>query len=249
MLFRDFLIEERSSIDVKSDEKSQKFICGRFIMPKVLNRLRITEIFYSLQGEGLSVGIPTVFIRLTGCPLRCQYCDTAYAFHGGLYMQCTDVLTQVRNYATRFVCVTGGEPLAQPACLPLLTMLCDQEYIVSLETSGALDVSQVDRRVIKVIDIKTPKSQEAHRNYLANFEFLYSGDQVKFVICDRSDYEWAKNFIATQNLLDLKVEILFSPSYTELNATELAEWILTDQLPVRLQIQLHKYLWGNAQGK
>lgn len=218
-------------------------------MPKILSRLRITEIFYSLQGESLNVGLPTVFIRLTGCPLRCQYCDTAYAFHGGTYMHCSDILTKVRNYATRFVCVTGGEPLAQPACLTLLTLLCDEGYNVSLETSGALDVRNVDPRVTKIIDIKTPKSNEVNKNLLGNFEFLHSSDQIKFVICDRSDYEWAKEFVFHESLLQRNVEILFSPSYAELNATELAEWILSDQLPVRLQIQLHKYLWGNAPGK
>jgi 7-carboxy-7-deazaguanine synthase len=211
-------------------------------------RLKITEIFYSLQGEADSVGIPTVFVRLTGCPLRCQYCDTAYAFHGGEWRALEDVLSEVARHGTHYVCVTGGEPLAQRACLPLLTRLCDAGYRVSLETSGALDVSAVDERVVRVVDVKTPGSREDHRNRLANFADLRRTDQVKFVICDRADYEWSKGFIR-EHALEERCPILFSPSHEQLAGAKLADWILADHLPVRFQIQLHKYLWGNVPGK
>lgn len=213
-----------------------------------MNSLRITEIFFSLQGETRTVGLPTVFVRLTGCPLRCQYCDTAYAFHGGKRYEIADILAQVKQYNPRYVTVTGGEPLAQKACLPLLKALCDQGYEVSLETSGALDISSVDTRVIKVVDIKTPGSCEAEKNCWENIEHLQAHDQVKFVICDQVDYEWSKQILVEYRLPHL-CEILFSPSYQQIKPGDLADWILRDQLPVRLQIQLHKYLWGDVPGR
>jgi len=208
----------------------------------------ITEIFYSIQGESNLMGWPTVFIRLSGCPLRCQYCDTAYAFHGGKKHEIAEILQKVADYAPYYVCVTGGEPLAQKDCFTLLTQLCDQNYTVSLETSGALDISDVDPRVIKVIDIKTPGSGEVHRNLWTNLAQLHPHDQIKIVICDRQDYEWSKE-IVNRYQLPQKVQVLFSPSYEQLSATELAEWILQDRLPIRLQIQLHKTLWGDVPGK
>ncbi|HEX4045280.1 MAG TPA: 7-carboxy-7-deazaguanine synthase QueE [Gammaproteobacteria bacterium] len=213
-----------------------------------MNKLRLTEIFFSLQGETKTVGLPTVFIRLTGCPLRCQYCDTAYAFHGGQWFTLEDILTEVKKYHTRYVTVTGGEPLAQKACLSLLTQLCDAGYEVSLETSGALDVAEVDQRVIKVIDIKTPGSQEGDKNRWDNLNYLLPHDQIKFVICDRIDYDWAQQIIQQHQLTD-RCHVLFSPSYQQIQAGELADWILNDQLSVRLQIQLHKYLWGDVAGR
>ncbi|RJQ49263.1 MAG: 7-carboxy-7-deazaguanine synthase QueE [Gammaproteobacteria bacterium] len=210
------------------------------------SRLRVTEIFYSLQGETRTAGLPTVFVRLTGCPLRCGYCDTAYAFHGGEWMGLDQILARVAEYAPRYVTVTGGEPLAQKPCLGLLNALCDQGYEVSLETGGALDVSQVDARVVKVLDIKTPGSGEADKNLYSNIAHLTPRDEVKFVICDRADYEWAKDLLKRHSF---PCEILFSPSHRQLSATGLADWILQDRLPVRLQIQLHKYLWGDVPGK
>lgn len=213
-----------------------------------MNRLRISEIFYSLQGETRTVGLPTVFVRLTGCPLRCGYCDTAYAFQGGQWQDLNNILQTVAGYQPRFVTVTGGEPLAQKACIPLLTALCDAGYEVSLETSGALDVSAVDSRVVKVVDIKTPGSGEVDKNLFENMPYLQSHDQVKFVICNQADYEWAKN-IMQQYQLAAKCEVLFSPSYEQQNPGELADWILKDRLSARLQIQLHKFLWGNAPGR
>lgn len=210
--------------------------------------LRITEIFYSLQGESNTVGLPTVFVRLTGCPLRCQYCDTAYAFSGGLMYQQEQVLKEVASYEANYVTVTGGEPLAQQACWPLLTALCDAGYIVSLETSGAIDVAMVDKRVIKVMDLKTPGSAELSKNLEDNIALLTSQDQVKFVICDRDDYEWSKNKIQEFSLLEKVADVLFSPSKDQLDAKELAEWILSDRLKVRFQIQLHKYIWGDGPG-
>lgn len=213
-----------------------------------MSRLRITEIFYSLQGETRTVGLPTVFIRLTGCPLRCGYCDTAYAFQGGTWYEMDDILKAVSQYSTRYVTVTGGEPLAQKPCLELLTQLCDAGYEVSLETSGALDVSLVDSRVVKVVDIKTPGSLEVSKNRFENISALLAHDQVKFVICNREDYDWAKSILDQYKLSSL-CEVLFSPSYQQVSAGELADWILADQLAVRLQIQLHKYLWGDAQGR
>ncbi|MDO7634981.1 MAG: 7-carboxy-7-deazaguanine synthase QueE [SAR86 cluster bacterium] len=210
--------------------------------------LRITEIFYSLQGEARTSGLPTVFVRLTGCPLRCQYCDTAYAFSGGTMTSMEQVLEQVAGYGARYVTVTGGEPLAQPACLPLLVSLCDAGYQVSLETSGALDIAGVDPRVSIVLDLKTPGSAEVSRNLYANLALLANKDQVKFVICDRQDFSWASFKVREYGLLERVGDVLFSPSVGQQDATELAEWILAEQLPVRFQMQLHKILWGDKPG-
>jgi 7-carboxy-7-deazaguanine synthase len=212
-------------------------------------QLRITEIFNSLQGETRSVGLPTVFVRLTGCPLRCVYCDTAYAFSGGEQQSIESIVAEVQQYASRHVTVTGGEPLAQPNVRVLLAMLCDLDYEVSLETSGAISVEGVDDRVIKVVDLKTPASQECHRNLYENMELLNSQDQVKFVICDRQDYSWAKMQMDQYRLNDRVDEVLFSPSHGELSGRQLAEWILEDGLQVRFQLQLHKYLWNDEQGR
>ncbi len=212
------------------------------------NRLRITEIFHSLQGEADASGWPTVFIRLTGCPLRCQYCDTEYAFHGGELYSIDDVLERTAEFKTQRVCVTGGEPLAQKACLILLERLCDAGYFVSLETSGAMDISNVDSRVSRVLDIKTPGSREQHRNRLANLNVLTAQDQVKFVICHREDYEFAREFVSSHHLTN-RCPVLFSPSHEELGARELAEWILADRLNVRFQVQLHKIIWGDEPGR
>lgn len=214
----------------------------------MINRLRVTEIFFSLQGETRTVGIPTVFVRLTGCPLRCQYCDTAYAFHQGDWWEMDAVLQKISAYPTRYVTITGGEPLAQKAVLVLMQKLCDQGYQVSLETSGALDVSMVDPRVVKVIDVKTPGSGMAAKNDFNHLNYLQPHDQIKFVICDREDFIWAKN-IVEQYQLSSRCEVLFSPSYQQQSAGELADWILQEQLPVRMQIQLHKYLWGDVPGR
>jgi 7-carboxy-7-deazaguanine synthase len=210
-------------------------------------RLRITEIFFSLQGESATIGYPTVFIRLTGCPLRCGYCDTEYAFTGGEWMTLEAILEQTGHNRTRYVTVTGGEPLAQKNCSELLQRLCDRGYLVSLETSGALDVSGVDARVVKVVDFKTPGSGEVERNHYANVEHLLPHDQVKFVICDRADYDWSVQKLQEFELAQ-RCEVLFSPSFGQQDATELAGWVLADQLPVRMQVQLHKYLWGNEPG-
>jgi 7-carboxy-7-deazaguanine synthase len=211
------------------------------------SRLKITEIFYSLQGEARNSGLPTVFIRLTGCPLRCGYCDTDYAFSGGEWLSLEAVLEQVDRYDTKYVTVTGGEPLAQKNCIALLERLCDLDYDVSLETSGAISIAAVDERVSRVVDVKTPASDEESKNKIENFDLLTEKDQLKFVICNEADYIWSKNFIAQHNLLD-RCEILFSPVQSQLDAKDLAGWILKDQLDVRFQIQLHKYLWGNLQG-
>ena len=213
-----------------------------------MTRLRITEIFHSLQGESATAGLPTVFVRLTGCPLRCQYCDTAYAFHGGEQQSLDEIIKTVSEHGARYVTVTGGEPLAQPGCLPLLTRLADAGYRVSLETSGAIDIGGVDARVSVVLDLKTPGSGEVSRNLYENIGQLKPIDQVKFVICDRQDYDWAKFKISEYGLPEKVSEVLFSASHEQLEARELAEWILKDRLPVRLQIQLHKYLWGNKPG-
>lgn len=211
-------------------------------------RLKISEVFYSLQGEADTAGIPTVFVRLTGCPLRCQYCDTEYAFHGGEWREVADVVQQVQGLGGRHVCVTGGEPLAQKSCLDLLTRLCDAGYRVSLETSGAMSLAGVDERVVRVVDVKTPGSGEESRNRYEELARLRERDLVKFVICDRGDYVWSCAKFRELGL-DGRCTVLFSPSHEELPARQLADWILEDRLPVRLQIQLHKYLWGNVPGK
>jgi len=217
-------------------------------IPAASTRLKLTEVFLSLQGESTFVGCPTVFVRLTGCPLRCSYCDTEYAFHGGQWHEQAQVLATVAGHGARHVCVTGGEPLAQKACLPLLTALCDAGYTVSLETSGALDVSAVDPRVVKILDIKTPASKEAGRNRWTNLPLLQPHDQIKFVICDRADYDWAKAVVVEHGLTE-RFTVLFSPSATQLPARALADWIVADRLHVRFQMQLHKLLWGGEAGR
>lgn len=212
------------------------------------DRLRITEIFLSLQGEARDAGWPTVFVRLTGCPLRCTYCDTAYAFHGGRWWEIERILAEVASHGVRHVCVTGGEPLAQKRCIGLLRRLCDAGYVVSLETSGALDISGVDPRVSRVLDIKTPASGEAHRNLWSNIDVLTAHDQVKFVLCGRADYEWACGIVREHGLA-ARCQVLFSPSRDELSPRELADWIVADRLPVRFQMQLHKLLWDDEPGR
>jgi len=209
--------------------------------------LKVTEIFYSLQGESRPAGLPTVFVRLTGCPLRCAYCDTAYAFQGGEIRQVDEVVNQVLSFGVPRVCVTGGEPLAQPVCLSLLRKLCDRQLDVSLETSGALDVVDVDERVSIVLDFKTPASGEMDRNLWANLDRLKAEDQIKFVICDREDYDWARERVGEHDLAG-RFTVLFSPSWGQLDARHLAEWILADRLEVRCQVQLHKFLWGDEPG-
>jgi 7-carboxy-7-deazaguanine synthase len=209
---------------------------------------RITEIFYSLQGETRTVGLPTVFVRLTGCPLRCGYCDTEYAFYGGEKMDIDDIVAKVASYKPRYVCVTGGEPLAQPNCIPLLTALCDLGVEVSIETSGAMDISKVDPRVVRVMDLKTPGSGEVSKNRYDNVELLQAKDQLKFVICSRDDYDWARDKLDEYQLAE-RCEVLFSPIHGELEPAQLADWIVEDNLPVRMQLQLHKYLWGDEQGR
>lgn len=216
-------------------------------MAEQKNCLKITEIFYSLQGEARNTGLPTVFIRLTGCPLRCVYCDTTYAFSGGEWKSIDSIINVVEKYNTTHVTVTGGEPLAQKNCIALLKQLVDNGYDVSLETSGAIAVDAVDGQVVKVIDVKTPASGEESKNRIENFSCLNADDQLKFVICDENDYHWSKNFIKQHQLNNL-CEILFSPVQDQLDAATLAQWILNDQLNVRFQIQLHKYLWGDRQG-
>ena len=211
-------------------------------------RLKLTEIFHSLQGETDTVGIPTVFVRLTGCPLRCGYCDTAYAFSGGDWWEIEAILARVRELGARYVCVTGGEPLAQKACLDLLTALADAGHRVSLETSGALPIEAVDARVVRVVDVKTPGSGESHHNLYEQLALLRPEEQIKFVLCDRADYEWSRATLERLRLTE-RCSVLFSPSHEQLPARQLAEWILADRLPVRLQIQLHKYLWGNEPGR
>lgn len=213
-----------------------------------MTRLKITEIFYSLQGEADTAGVPTAFVRLTGCPLRCQYCDTAYAFHGGEWWEAEAIVARVLEFATPYVCVTGGEPLAQKGCAALLGMLCDAGLRVSLETSGAMPLDGVDERVIKVVDVKTPGSGEEPRNRYQELPLLGARDLVKFVICGRSDYEWSRDKMR-ELALPQRCTVLFSPSHEQLPARELADWILEDHLPVRFQVQLHKYLWGNVPGK
>ena len=212
------------------------------------NTLRITEIFHSLQGEARTVGRPTVFVRLTGCPLRCQYCDTAYAFDGGKLLPLEGICAEVEKYGSKLVTVTGGAPLAQPNSKVLMTMLCDNGYQVSLETSGAMPIEEVDERVSIVLDLKTPGSQECDKNCYENLGHLKTKDQIKFVICDRADYEWSKAKLDQLNLRNKVSEILFSPSYDQLAASELAEWVLNDALDVRVQLQLHKVIWGIEPG-
>lgn len=210
-------------------------------------QLRISEIFFSLQGETSRIGLPTVFIRLTGCPLRCTYCDTSYAFTGGKNMSVADILRHVAGYAPHYVTVTGGEPLAQKNCLSLLRELCDAGYEVSLETSGALDIGEVDTRVMRVVDIKTPASGEVEKNRRENISLLAPRDEIKFVLCDENDYQWAAQIMRKRRLAE-KCAVVFSPAHGMLNATQLAEWILRDRLPVRMLLQLHKLLWSNAPG-
>ena len=210
--------------------------------------LKITEIFHSLQGEALQAGLPTVFVRLTGCPLRCTYCDSEYAFYGGEWKHFDDILDAIRVHQTPYVCVTGGEPLAQKRCSELLTLLCDEGFEVSLETSGAVDIGLADRRVSRVMDLKTPDSSEESKNLWSNLDELTSKDQVKFVICSRSDYEWARAQLLERKLDDF-CAVLFSPAWGVVEARDLAEWILEDRLPVRFQLQLHKLLWGDEPGK
>lgn len=216
-------------------------------MKQFTNQLRITEIFHSLQGESLTVGLPTVFVRLTGCPLRCQYCDTAYAFSGGEVRALDDIVAAIASYECKHVCVTGGEPLAQPGCIKLLSILCDAGHAVSIETSGARDISAVDKRVMIVMDLKTPDSLEADKNLLTNLEYLKPSDQIKFVLCSRADYEWACFMIKEYELTE-RCQLLFSPSWNQLNPTDLANWIIADKLFVRFQLQLHKILWNDAPG-
>ena len=211
-------------------------------------RLRINEIFHSLQGEADAVGFRTVFVRLTGCPLRCQYCDTEYAFHAGDWHDIDSIIARVQSFGVRHVCVTGGEPLAQPNCLTLLTRLCDAGFQVSLETSGAMNIAPVDARVARVVDVKTPGSREADRNRVENFPLLTPRDQLKFVICSREDFDWSKAYLA-EHELTRRCQVLFSPSFTQVTPTALAEWILADRLEVRFQLQLHKVLWGDVPGK
>lgn len=213
-----------------------------------VQRLRITEIFLSLQGEARDAGWPTVFVRLTGCPLRCQYCDTAYAFHGGEWREIDAILEEVASHGVRHVCVTGGEPLAQKRCIQLLQRLCDAGYEVSLETSGAIDIAQVDPRVSRVLDIKTPGSREVERNRWENLPLLTAHDQIKFVLCGREDYEWARELVTEQRLHE-RCDVLFSPSKSELDARALADWIVADRLPVKFQLQLHKILWNDEPGR
>ncbi|MBI5448300.1 MAG: 7-carboxy-7-deazaguanine synthase QueE [Gammaproteobacteria bacterium] len=209
------------------------------------NKVRITEIFHSLQGETSRMGLPTVFIRLTGCPLRCVYCDTSYAFSGGTLWEIEAILAETRKQGTSYVTVTGGEPLAQKSCLSLLKKLSDEGFHVSLETSGALSVAEVDKRVKKIIDVKTPDSGESARHLFENFNYLLPYDELKFVICSRADYDWSKELIQRYHLQH-KAHLLFSPSYQQLPAADLAAWILEDKLAVRMQLQLHKLIWGEG---
>jgi len=210
--------------------------------------LKVTEIFYSLQGESATVGLPTVFVRLTGCPMRCTYCDTAYAFHGGERKSIDEILSEVAKFKVKHITVTGGEPLAQPNCWTLMAALCDRGYQVSLETGGAISIAEVDPRVSIVLDIKTPASGEESNNRYENLDLIAQKDCLKFVICDEQDYQWAKNFVARDTRCG-RCEVFFSPSADQQSTTQLADWILADQLPVRMQIQLHKYLWDDARGK
>lgn len=210
--------------------------------------LRITEIFFSIQGESQTVGLPTIFIRLTGCPLRCQYCDTAYAFKGGKILSINEIIQQVNQYKAKNICITGGEPLAQINCHNLILALCDLDYNVSIETSGALDISNIDKRAHIVMDLKTPGSKEENKNLYTNIDYLKPEDEIKFVICDRNDYDWALDIMHKYNLTN-KSKVLFSASWQQLNPTELADWIIQDRVEVRFQLQLHKILWNDAPGR
>ncbi len=212
-----------------------------------MTQLKIFEIFYSLQGESSRVGLPTIFIRLSGCPMRCHYCDTAYAFQGGSMMTIDEIMNSIKKYDTRYITVTGGEPLAQKEVLGLLKVLADQNYEVSLETGGGLSIKDVDPRIKIILDIKTPESGEEKKNHWENLNLMHPKDEIKFVLCSREDYEWAKK-ILNQYKLTEKCDVLFSPVYQKLNTTDLGNWILEDQLPVRMQIQLHKLLWGEKPG-
>jgi len=210
-------------------------------------QLKIFEIFYSLQGESSRVGLPTIFIRLSGCPMRCHYCDTAYAFQGGVMMDIDDIMETIKKYNTRYVTVTGGEPLAQKEVLSLLKVLADQNYDVSLETGGGISIKEVDPRIKIILDIKTPESGEEKKNHWENLNLIHAKDEIKFVLCSREDYDWAKKILDQYKLTE-RCHVLFSPVYQKLNTTDLGDWILQDQLPVRLQIQLHKLLWGEKPG-
>lgn len=223
-------------------------IQARYVPESREGMLKVTEVFHSLQGEARQVGLPTVFVRLTGCPLRCSYCDSEYAFYGGDWMHFDAILDTIAQYGTRHVCVTGGEPLAQKRCAEFLVRLCDSDYEVSLETSGAMDIGLADARVSRVMDLKTPGSGEADRNLWSNLDALTAHDQIKFVICSRADYEWAREQLRTRGLERL-CEVLFSPGWGEMEGAALAGWILEDRLPVRFQLQLHKVLWGDVPGK
>lgn len=212
-----------------------------------MTQLKIFEIFYSLQGESSRVGLPTIFIRLSGCPMRCHYCDTAYAFQGGSMMTVDEIIKTIKKYDTRYVTVTGGEPLAQKEVLSLLKVLADQNYEVSLETGGGLSIKEVDPRIKIILDIKTPESGEEKKNHWDNLNLIHSKDEIKFVLCSREDYDWAKKILHQYKLTE-KCDVLFSPVYQKLKTTDLGNWILEDQLPVRMQIQLHKLLWGEKPG-
>ncbi len=215
---------------------------------RTVSNLRVHEIFYSIQGESNTIGFPTTFVRLTGCPLRCIYCDTEYAFHGGQWMRLQDIVDAVKTHKTSYVTITGGEPLAQKACIPLITNLCNEGFRVAIETSGALDIGEIDTRASIVMDLKTPGSGECKRNRIENLAKLSRKDLIKMVLCDNNDFEWACSAIETYQLYDI-CEIVFSPSYGQLDPTDLAQWILRDELQVRMQVQLHKILWGEERGK
>lgn len=221
---------------------------GTALRTGLATTLRVTEIFHSVQGESSRVGLPTVFVRLTGCPLRCVWCDTAYAFSGGQALAIDDVLQRVSAFGCDTVCVTGGEPLAQKGCLPLLDTLCDAGYSVSLETSGALDIGGVDPRVARIVDLKAPGSGEHEKNRWENLDLLTSHDELKFVLASREDYEWAVSAFRQRRLFE-RCPVLFSPVQGQLDPTQLAQWILDDRLPLRFQLQLHKLLWDNAKGR
>lgn len=238
----------RAEIRGRDYNAGMNLASDRYVPESREGMLKVTEIFHSLQGEAAQVGLPTVFVRLTGCPLRCQYCDTEYAFTGGEWMHIEDILEQVRQFGTPYVCVTGGEPLAQKRCGEFLERLCDEGLQVSLETSGAMDIGLADERVCRVMDIKTPGSGEEARNRWENVERLTPNDQVKFVICSREDFDWSMEKIREYRLNE-DCEVLFSPSWGQVEAAELAQWVLEERAPVRFQLQLHKILWGDTPGR